>query len=126
MSILSIDKAIAGIRAFNDDVETMATESLVHRHFADTCRERTSVAERVVLIDKLWATQMFRKPGHVLKVIKCLERHEQEIIDECCALPQDVIECDAGRLAQVAKWAMPIALGKDSDQTKRMQGCASP
>lgn len=126
MSILSIDRATAGIRALNDNVETMATESLVHRHFTDAGRGHTSVAERVVLIDKLWATQMFRKPGHVLKAIKCLVRHEQVTIDERCALPQDVIECDAGRLAQAAGWAMPIALGKDSDQTKRMQGCASP
>ncbi len=121
MSMLNIERAIAGIRAFNDNVETMATESLVHRHFTDAGRGHTSVAERVVLIDKLWATQMFRKPGHVLKVIKCLERHERQIIDECSKLPQDVIECDPDRLVRVAEKAMPIAFGKDSDQTDLKQ-----
>ncbi len=117
MSMLNIDKAIAGIRKFNENAETMAAECLVRRHFANPGREQTSVAERVVLIDKLWATQMFRKPGHVLKVIKCLERNEQQIVDECSKLPLDVIERDPDRLVRVAERAMPIALGKDSDQT---------
>ncbi len=117
MITLNIDRAIAAIKAFNENAETMAAESLVHRHFSSPGREHTSVAERVVLIDKLWATQMFRKPGHVLEVIKSLELHEQRIVDECRELPQDVIERDPDKLTEVAKRAMPVALGNDSDRT---------
>jgi hypothetical protein len=111
MTPIDIDKWERAIRDFNGDEQTFAIEALVHRHFRDTAHDRTLIAERVILLDKMWATQMYRRRGHIDKVIRNLRRGEEKIIEACCVLPFDAIEMKPEQIGKIAKWAMPVALG---------------
>lgn len=111
MSILDTDGVVGAIRDFNGDEQTFAMEAIVYRHFRDTVNDRSLVAERVILLDKMWATQMYRRRGHIEKVIASLKRDEGRIIEDCRALPLDAIEQTPECITTIARSAIPIALG---------------
>lgn len=119
MSLIDVGDAIEQIRGFNGHAEALANDRLMHRIFSDRSPGGPSVAERVVLLDKLWATQMFWQADHALKVIESLRRGESRIIKAAAALTPDTLEHQPSRVIDLALWAMPIALGHDPKRPKQ-------
>lgn len=116
MGILDIDKAERAIREFNEDKETLAMDRLVYRHFGAA----SSAAEQVILLDRLWGTQLFRRTGQVKRVIDCLEKGEGRIAAACRSLRGDALESVPAEVAAVAQRLLPIAMGHSGpDQPER-------
>ena len=85
---LNIAEAISAIRQCNASAEFRAAERLMHAQFhAPDSTDAESIAERVVLLDRLWATQMFWHRGLIDRVIDSLHIHAPRLLDTIRALP---------------------------------------
>lgn len=119
MTWLNIDWAIQNIQEFNNHAESAANDRLTHRIFSDRTPNGPTVGERVVLLDKLWCTQMFWQADHAVKVIQSLREGEPRILDAVQALGPDTLETQPFVVIDLALWAMPIVLGHDPENPAR-------
>lgn len=118
MSILDIDLAERAIREFNTDAETLAGDRLVYRYLASAAQDSLTVAERVVLIDKVWDTQMaYRRPKHVRRVIESIEAREAEIPLACQSLQSESLETAHCEVVEAARRLLPIVMGHADGDT---------
>ncbi|MCB9840499.1 MAG: hypothetical protein H6809_02465 [Phycisphaeraceae bacterium] len=114
---LNIAEAISAIRQCNASAEFRAAERLMHAQFhAPDSTDAESIAERVVLLDRLWATQMFWHRGLIDRVIDSLHIHAPRLLDTIRALPPDALEDSPDLILDAARVAMPIALARTSPQ----------
>ncbi len=120
MSILDISAAIIAIRQFNEDVETFAMDLLAYRHLGLAASQKVTIAEQVILLDRLWATQMFWKSGQVKRVIQSIEAGEGRILAVCGALRDHSLETSPAEVTAAAKRLLPIAMGHfGTDESER-------
>lgn len=110
MTWVDIGSMVRDVRGFNAHAESAAADRLMHRAFLDHGPSRPSVAERVVLLDKLWSTQMFYQADHAVRVIKSLEKHESKIVNAVSTVDASALEHDPNSIVDLAKWAMPLVL----------------
>lgn len=111
--MLDLDVAEQAIRLCNAGIEFRAADRLMHHHFAspEAALSPSSIAERVVLLDGLWATQMFWKAGQVARVIETLTQHAHIILRTCRSLHATALEASPAEVVESARVCMPIALG---------------
>lgn len=112
---LPIDLVEGAIRCFNGDRESIALDHIVVRCFADLDEgdDEGLIAERVVAIDKLWATQMFRRKGHTGKVIESILRHWATIMQATRSLSDDDLEHRPEEVTATAIRLLPLVMGYD-------------
>jgi len=111
MSILDTDAAARAIRQFNEDTETLAMDLLAYRLLGQAASQKVTIAEQVILLDRLWATQMFWKSGQVKRVIQSIEIGEGRIIAVCGSLRADALETAPAEVTAAALRLLPIAMG---------------
>src|SRR4051794_26115397 len=91
-----IDAALESVRRFNSSVTMAASEHLLDQHFRGVAAslDPTTIAERVVLLDGLWATQLFREPGASDRIVRSLELKATALLDLITSLGLDALEVD--------------------------------
>jgi len=110
-----LDQAKQAIANLNDNEEAISVDRVVHHYFARGGKkiEAGSIADQVVVLDKLWATQMFRRPGHTSKVINSIREHIDILNSECESLAPDALEHQPDRVAEAAIRLLPIVMALD-------------
>lgn len=112
-ALLDLDEAEQAIRRCNGSTEFRAADRLMHTHFPspEAALDAASIAERVVLINGVWATQMFWKQGLAERVIGTLRSGADRFLEVCRSLDPAALETSPARVVEAARVAMPIALG---------------
>lgn len=118
---LDIDRAIESTRRFNSSVTMAASEHLLAQHFGSVqaTLNPATVAERVVLLDGLWATQLFRESGASDRIVRSLEAKAPQLIELLQPLRWDDLEANVQRVIEAADAAMPAILNHSPDSTER-------
>lgn len=118
---LDVDAAVLAIRRFNSSATMAASEHLLDQHFATVkvALEPETMAERVVLLDGLWATQLFREPGASDCIVRNLAANASQLIELLGQLPVDALEGDPGAVVTVAATALPIILQHTPNSTEQ-------
>ncbi|KAA0217202.1 MAG: hypothetical protein EDM82_00060 [Cyanobacteria bacterium CYA] len=101
------------IRIGNASIEFRAADRLLHQHFssAEAALDATSIAERVVLLDGVWATQMFRRPGQVSRVIEKLTERAGVVRAALRSLGPESLEARPTDIIEAARICLPITMG---------------
>lgn len=91
----------------------------MHSHFptAAAALNPASMSEPVVLLNGVWATQMFRRPGLAERVIERLVGGSARLLEICRSLDADALETSPADVVEVAREAMPIAMGHEGGAT---------
>ncbi len=112
MAYLDLAAAEEAIRRFNGYSPLPAADRLVARHFPSpgAALEPATIAERVVLIDGVWATQMFWKAGTMPRVIARLEEHAAGMLPVLAGLAEDALEHHPEQIVEAANRLMPVIL----------------
>ncbi len=110
---LDLDEAEQAIRLCNASAEFRAADRLMHVHFPtpEAALDAASIAERVVLINGVWATQMFWRQGLAERVIESLRGGATRVLAVCRSLDPDALEHSPAKVVEASRIAMPIALG---------------
>lgn len=112
MAYLDLAAAEEAIRRFNGYSPLPAADRLVARHFPSpqAALEPATIAERVVLIDGVWTTQMFWKAGTMPRVIARLEEHAEGMLPVLEGLAEDALERRPEQIVEAANRLMPVIL----------------
>jgi len=110
---LDLDEAEQAIRLCNASAEFRAADRLMHIHFPtpEAALDAASMAERVVLINGVWATQMFWRQGLAERVIESLRGGATRALAVCRSLDSEALEHSPAKVVEASRLAMPIALG---------------
>jgi hypothetical protein len=116
-----IDRGVDAARRFNSSVTMAASEHLLAQHFSgvEAALDPATIAERVVLLDGLWATQLFREPGASDRIVRSLESKAPSLAKLLKSLGADVLETDPDSVVRAAEIAMPAILSHSPDSTER-------
>lgn len=109
------DSALEALVGFNNSPVYLGADSLIHQHFSSAAAalEPSTVAERVVLLDALWSTQMFRESGAHARVIASIRAHGQRVLDLLSGLDAGALQGAGPEPARAATELLPLFLGVD-------------
>ena len=121
--LLDLTTAADAIRSVNADVTFLAAERLMHQHFQSVghALDPNRVAERLVLLDGLWSTQLFRERGAASRIVRNLEANANRMIDRVCGLPANALQENPEQVVQAARELLPIILDAPGDHGKHKQ-----
>lgn len=121
---LDIGEAERALQRYNRDSVLTAADAVLDRAFAAPfdAADTQGIAERVVLIDALWQTQMVKERGALARVIRGIVENASMIQAELAALqPRDLLT-DPTRVETAARRLLPAVLdakGENGEPGKR-------
>lgn len=109
------DSALEALVGFNNSPVFVGADSLIHQHFSSAAAalEPSTVAERVVLLDALWSTQMFRESGAHARVIASIRAHGERVLERVSMLGPAELEGAGPEPGRAATELLPLFLGVD-------------
>ena len=112
ITLLRIENALLAIKKCNESRVFLGAESLVHQHFSrpEEVLDSPTIHERVVLLDAVWATQLFRDPGAHDRITGSLITHADQIHDAIGSLHQHALEQEPDRVVQASRVILQILL----------------
>lgn len=121
--VIDIDAAVDSIRRFNSSTTMAASEHLLDQHFAtiEQSLEPTTVAERVALLDGLWATQLFRESGAADCIVTNLALHAPRLKELFHRLPPKSLDLDPDTVIEAAAKALPVILNHTPKSKERFR-----
>lgn len=112
---INMDRAVEAIRTFNSTWENAASDYLVYRQFATPVPgSLAETAARIVLLDKLWATQLSRTPGTTERIIDRVGRNLETIERELSSLGDSDLVENADKVCDAAAAIFDFILCQDS------------
>lgn len=84
----------------------------MHVHFNSVAGSLATdtIAERVVLLDGLWATRLFMESGSADRIVRSLQQHSSMIVEQLESLPVDALETTASLVVNAASKVLPTIL----------------
>ena len=115
--IMDVDAAIIAIKQYNASSTLLTADSLLRQHFPtiSASLDHSTMAERVVLLDALWATRLFMESGSTERIIGSLITHAAEIERVLLALPSNALENDPHLVVAAAQRLLPVILHLTAD-----------
>ena len=100
------------IRSVNEDIVFRASDSLVSRQSKKmaTSFSEEDVTIQMLLIDRLWSTQLYRDEGATEAIIASLNSSIHRIRLAICELNENDLKEDPGKVYNTAKTLFPIIL----------------
>ena len=100
------------IRKFNGSQTLLASDRLMHLHFKSVVEsfESKTIAERIVLVDRVWATQLFRERGSADEIVTKLKKHSEMLIERVAELRKDALAENPEQVVTVAEEVFPVIL----------------
>jgi len=113
---IDVDASVESIRRLNSSATMAASEHLLDHHFpsVEAALEPTTIAERVVLLDGLWATQLFRESGASDLIVNNIAKHAKQLIEILHALPVNALENKPEMVVAAASVGLPVILNHTS------------
>jgi len=115
---LDVDEAVAAIRAMNASRAASAGDWLLHGAFPDlvTSLETNTLAERVILVDGLWGTNLAMERGAADRIIENLVLNKGRLLDLVARLTEDALESKPEEVWRITEQAMPVILEQSSER----------
>jgi len=124
-----LEEAKQAIISLNGDLAFSAAEHLVHQHFnlggADFVSDQATNARRVVLLDALWATQLFWDPGAHERILTRLHQNAEHLNAVLGALGEHALRDEPDAVWEAAREIFPIVMGRHQMQEKQKLSFAS-
>ena len=122
--VMDLEQAKRAIAQYNSSQTLLASDRLMHIHFASIAGSLATdtIAERVVLLDGLWATRLFMESGSADRIVKSLQHHASKIVEQLQTLAVDALESDPSLVVEAASNVLPAILSpalQVSDQKYR-------
>lgn len=110
--VLDLNRVLGAVRRYNSSAALVATDFLLYQHFSGVRRslDAGTVAQRVVLLDGLWATRLFMEAGTSDRIVTSLVEHRRTLIRRLEGLPSDGLESQPEKVVDAARTALPVIL----------------
>lgn len=112
-----IPDAVEAIRAYNQNESLQAADFLLHTSFSSpsAALDPSTMVMRIVLLDGLWATQLFREQGAAQGISRSLAATAASMLDAIYGLAPDELEVNPGRVHEAASQLLPTILHHSND-----------
>jgi hypothetical protein len=116
---INLDEIADAIKEMNSSRVAAAADWLLHNAFPDLKRalDPETIEERVLLVDGLWRTQLFREKGAVERISENLSRCSPSLREQLGGLLPGGLESNPSQVVEVARAALPVILQQSSDPT---------
>lgn len=120
---MPVDEAIDAIRRCNADPTFLASDALMHQHFGSPQQvlDPVTVAERVVLLDAVWGTQMYWEKGGTNRVITAIQLNAPMMLSAVERLAEDALGTSPESVTKAADELLPVILNAPHAEGKGKQ-----
>lgn len=114
---IDVDEVADAIREMNSSRVAAVADWLLHNAFPDLERalDPETIEERVLLVDGLWRTQLFREKGAVERISENLSRQNRTLCEQLNRLQANDLETVPDKVLEAAQAAMPVILHQSAD-----------
>ena len=111
---LDMETTLTAIKKFNSDRFLVANDWLIYHHFSslEKTLEPSTIESRVLILDKLWRTQLDKRKGDSQAIADSLRSHRKEILEALSGLKKNPA-CD--EIVEIGVKVLPFIVHPNDD-----------